>query len=94
VQSGFDASSFGGLGQRHAKNKILRTERLGQEKWEKELTWVCNALWAREKLSWTWGNATGAQRAARSVKIGIQSLQAARRGEKMSAGLEEQRIKV
>ncbi|KAJ7884554.1 hypothetical protein B0H14DRAFT_3128354 [Mycena olivaceomarginata] len=66
----------------------------GLEKWEKESTWVCNALWAREKLSWTWGNATGARRAARSVKIGIQGLKAARRREKMSAGLEEQRIKV
>ncbi|KAJ7687473.1 hypothetical protein B0H14DRAFT_3672867 [Mycena olivaceomarginata] len=59
---------------------------------EKESTWVCNVLWAREKLSWTWGNATGARRAARGVKIGIQGLQAARPREKISACLEEQSV--
>ncbi|KAJ7865881.1 hypothetical protein B0H14DRAFT_2573664 [Mycena olivaceomarginata] len=70
------------------------TQRLGQEKWKNETTLACDALWARKKLSWTWGDATGARQAARgSVKIGIQGSQAARPEEKMSAGSEEQIVR-
>jgi hypothetical protein len=59
VQSGFDASSFGGLGQRHAKNTILRTSRLGQEKWEKESTWVCKRAVGEGKVQWDMGKCHG-----------------------------------